>query len=59
MAIIFFMCYHTQIMILGEKVDFFKFKVGGIAPEGGPRKKYKKAYNLVPMHFWVKIKALS
>ena len=21
------MCYHTQIMILGEKVDFFEFKV--------------------------------
>ena len=53
------MCYHTQSMILGKKVDFFKFKVVGIAPEGGPRKKYKKAYNLVPMHFWVKIKALS
>ena len=39
------MCCYTQIMILGEKVEFSEFKVVGIAPEGGPRKKYKKAYN--------------
>ena len=30
----------------------------GNAPEGVLRKKYKYAYNLPPMHFWEKIKAL-
>ena len=37
---------------------FFIFWWVKNAPEGVRRKKYKKPHILVPMHFWVKIKAL-
>ena len=43
-------------MILCETVEFSEFKVVGIAPEGGPRKRYKKAYNLATIYFWVQNK---
>ena len=48
---------------LGEQIKKTKSKSEqgkcvGNAPEGVLRKKYKYAYNLLPLHFWGKIKAL-
>ena len=56
---------HSDFCVVGcgwtnkkAKLKSEQGKCVGNAPEGVLRKKYKYAYNLPPMHFWEKIKAL-
>ena len=50
------MCYHTQIMIFGEKVDFFLILGGWNSPQRLTTKKIEKCLYLCPNEFLSKNK---
>ena len=45
------MCYHTQIMILGEKVDFFLIEGSWNSPQTMTTKNIEKCLYLCPNAF--------